>query len=69
MIRHDLQHRGTGPGEVEASVHPLTAELMSFAPRGHTKAVAKMTAAEIEAAFDAAENVASAPAKLPRARC
>ena len=59
MIRHDLQHRGTGPGELAAVVHPLTAELMSFAPRGHTKAVAKMTAAEIQAAFDAAEDVAA----------
>ena len=45
---------------MEAFVHPMTAELMSFAPRGHTKAVAKMTAAEIKAAFDTVENVSPA---------
>ena len=33
---------------------------MSFAPKGHTKDVAKMSAGEIKAAFDAAEPRASA---------
>eukprot|EP01043_Picozoa_sp_COSAG02_P010894 COSAG02_NODE_393_length_23190_cov_56.721926_12_plen_370_part_00 len=54
MLRHDLQHRGAAdaPGQLKSIVHPLTAELMSFAPKGHLKAVAKMSAAEIQAAFD-----------------
>ena len=62
MIRHDYQHRGSpeGAGALEGIVHPLTAELMSFAPIGHTKDVARMSAAEIAAAFDAVESRASA---------
>lgn len=59
MLRHDFQHRAdttsmTSP-ELEGTVHPLTAELMSYAPKGHTKDVSKMSAAEIKAAFDAVE--------------
>jgi hypothetical protein len=57
MVRHDFQHRGSleGAGTLEGVVHPLTVELMSYAPKGHTKGVAKMSAAEISAAFDAVE--------------
>jgi hypothetical protein len=63
MLRHDFQHRAdtssmTSP-ELEGVVHALTAELMSFAPKGHTKDVARMSAGEIQAAFDAAEQRAS----------
>ena len=70
MIRHDYQHRGSpeGAGALEGIVHPLTAELMSFAPIGHTKEVARMSAAEIAAAFDAAESRASAMELLAEAK-
>ena len=70
MLRHDFQHRApptdnTGLEALAGVVHPLTAELMAFAAKGETKKVAKMDAAEIQAAFDAAEQRAS-PSKQAR---